>query len=229
MSRCLLLDLYCKAGGASQGYYDAGFDVVGVDIEPQPNYPFEFIQADALEYLAQYGFIYDVIAASPPCQRNSRLKALTTARNGDYPKSSEIDLIAPTRELCIKLGKPYVIENVVGAPLINPVMYCGSMFPELRVYRHRLFESNVPIVAPIHYPHRDTTPSAGNGVSPKGFISVCGTGGVKGMTSTEIVEYWSMAMGIDWMNRKELSQAIPPAFTEHIGLQIAKYYEWDKI
>jgi DNA (cytosine-5)-methyltransferase 1 len=229
MSRKLLLDLYCKAGGASVGYHNAGFDVVGVDIEPQPNYPFEFIQSDALVYLAENGHRFDVIASSPPCQRNSRLKSLTTARNGTYPKSEDVDLIAPTRELCIQLGKPYVIENVVGAPLINPVMYCGSMFPELRVYRHRLFESNIPIISPEHYPHNDRTPSAGNGMSPKGFISVCGTGGVKGMNSVEIVEYWSMAMGITWMTRKELSQAIPPAFTEHIGNQIIKYYGWEKI
>ena len=112
------------------------------------------------------------------------------------------------------------MENVVGAPLIEPITLCGSMFNGLKVYRHRLFEGSFDIEAPKHEPHRDRTPSAGNGISPKGFISVCGSGGVKGMNSKEIIEYWSMAMGIDWMTRKELAQAIPPAYTEYIGKQL---------
>jgi DNA (cytosine-5)-methyltransferase 1 len=221
--RCLylapkLLDLFCKAGGAGAGYHLAGFDVVGVDIEPQPHYPFEFIQADAIDYLKTADLSrFDVIHASPPCQAFSRIQSLGTARNGSY--RDHPDLVEPTRKLLINSGLPYIIENVAGAPLIDPIRLCGSMFG-LKVYRHRIFESNQFLLEPDHFPHRDSTPSAGNGKSPKGFICVCGTGGVRGMTAKEVMEYWSMAMGIDWMNRAELAQAIPPAFTECLGRQL---------
>lgn len=200
------------------GYHLAGFDVVGVDIEPQPNYPFKFIRGDALEYLAECGGCYDAIAASPPCQAFSRVQSLGAARNGSYPVHA--DLIEPTRLLLEDWGKPYVIENVEGAPLHNPAMLCGSMFPSLRVYRHRLFETNWLLMTPPHSPHRDTTPPAGNGLSPKGYISVCGSGGVKGMNSAQILKTWQEAMDIDWMNRRELAQAIPPAYTFFIGSQL---------
>jgi len=213
-----LLDLYSGGGGAGFGYALAGFEVTGVDIEPQPNYPFEFVQSDAVKYLAEYGHNFDVIHASPPCQRVSRVQFLSKARkNGGY--GDHKDHIHRTRKAIKKTGKPYVIENVPGAPLIAPITLCGSQF-NLKVYRHRLFESNITITAPPHFPHRDSTPSAGNGVSPKGFISVCGNGGVKGFNSKQILEYWSYAMGIDWMTRAELAQSIPPAFTHHIGIQI---------
>jgi DNA (cytosine-5)-methyltransferase 1 len=215
-----LLDLFCGAGGAGVGYHRAGFEVVGVDIKSQPHYPFEFHQADALEYLAEHGHEFDAIHASPPCQRYSRIQSLGKARNGTYP--DHVDLVEPTRELLQKIGLPYVIENVVGAPLIDPITLCGSQFPPLKVYRHRLFETSFPCAAPPHYPHRDRTPSAGNGASPKGFISVCGTGGVKGMNAQEIVDYWSTAMGIGWMARAELAQSIPPAYTEFIGRQLLR-------
>ena len=214
----LLLDTFCKAGGAGMGYHRAGFRVIGVDIEPQPNYPFMFIQADAVEFIERFGNQFDAIHASPPCQAHSRIASIGVARNGAYPEHQ--DLIAPTREALKTAGRPFVIENVVGAPLIDPITLCGSMFEGLKVYRHRLFECSFSIDAPKHEPHRDRTPSAGNGISPKGFISVCGSGGVKGMTSKEIIEYWSMAMGIDWMTRKELAQAIPPAYTEFIGRRL---------
>lgn len=220
-----LLDLFCKAGGCSVGYHRAGFEVIGVDIEPQPNYPYKFIQGDAIEILKSmlrnekkfHGHTFDVVHASPPCQKYSGIQGLAIARNGGYKE--HVDLVAPTRALLTAMRFPYVIENVVGAPLMNPITLCGSMF-DLKVYRHRLFESNMFLVAPDHFPHNDSTPSAGNGVSPKGFISICGTGGVRGMKAQEIIDYWSMAMGIDWMNRKELAQAIPPAYTEYIGLQL---------
>lgn len=219
----VILDLFCKAGGCSAGYVRAGFEIVGVDIEPQPNYPFKFIQMDAIEFLRTSDLSeFDAIHASPPCQKYSRVQSLGKARNGSYKEHP--DLVDPTRDLLIKIGKPYIIENVVGAPLINPITLCGSMF-DLKVYRHRLFETNFRVNVPQHTPHRDQTPSAGNGISPKGFISVCGTGGVKGMTAKEIISYWSYAMGIDWMNRKELAQAIPPAYTEFIGKQLMTYLE----
>lgn len=216
-----ILDLFCKAGGCSMGYHRAGFNVEGVDIEPQPNYPFEFQKMDSIEYLQTQDLSrFDAIHASPPCQRFSGIQLLSAARNGTYKEHA--DLIEPIRSLLQQAGKPYVIENVVGAPLDDTIMLCGSMFG-LKTYRHRIFESNVFMMPPMHEPHRDKTPPAGNGISPKGFISICGTGGVRGMTAKQILEYWSMAMGIDWMNRKELAQAIPPAYTEWIGQQLKQY------
>jgi DNA (cytosine-5)-methyltransferase 1 len=213
-----LLDLFCGAGGAAVGYSRAGFDeIIGVDINPQPHYPFEFIRGDALEYLRSHGAEFDAIHASPPCQFATRMASIGKARNGSYPE--HINFIPETRTEILKLHKPYVIENVSGARghLINPVMLCGSQFG-LHVYRHRFFECNFSVEQPPHYPHRDKTPSAGNGVSPKGFISVCGTGGVKGMKSNEIIKYWQYAMGIDWTSdRHEIAEAIPPAYTEYIG------------
>lgn len=200
------------------GYHRAGFDLIGVDIEQQPNYPFEFVKMDAVEYLQTQDLSqFAVIHASPPCQRFSGMQLLSAARNGSY--NEHADLIDPVRELLVQVGKPYVIENVIGAPLLNPIMLCGSMFG-LKTYRHRLFESNIFMMTPMHEPHRDQTPPAGNGISPKGFISVCGTGGVKGMTAKEILSYWSLAMDIDWMTRAELAQAIPPAYTEWIGREL---------
>ena len=144
-----LLDLFCCAGGAAKGYSDAGFEVVGVDINPQPNYPFEFIQADVLNM--DIGFLqdFDAIHASPPCQSYSDLAKRN--RNADaHPR-----LIEPVREMLDKSGRPYVIENVEGAPLQNPIVLCGTMFKGLRVIRHRLFEANFPLVAPEHIPHKE--------------------------------------------------------------------------
>lgn len=225
-----LLDLFCGAGGAAEGYRRAGFtEIVGVDFVPQPNYPFMFLQMNAIDALksmaydegrAFYQFArgFDLIHASPPCQKHSRLKKLGEARNGAYPE--HVDHVAETRELLKVIGTPYVIENVEGAPLLDLIKLCGSMWPALRVYRHRLFECSFPVAQPVHRPHDDKTPSVGLGMSPKGFISVCGEGGVKGMKAPEILAYWRYAMGISWMKtRKELALAIPPAFTEYIGSQ----------
>lgn len=198
-----LLDLFCGAGGAAVGYHRAGFDeIVGVDTAFQKRYPFEFVQGDALEYVAEYGHEFDLIHASPPCQ------AFTTINvwKRDYP-----DLIAETRELLAAAGRPYAIENVPGAPLINPVVLCGAMF-DLKVYRHRHFEVSPWLLMPPHIPHRDNTPGAGRGLSDKGFISIAG--------HMNNVEYCKIAMDIDWMVGSELSQAIPPAYTQYIGRQI---------
>jgi DNA (cytosine-5)-methyltransferase 1 len=142
-----LLDLYCKAGGASKGYADAGFDVVGIDIKKQKRYPYEFIQADCLEILQDLNYLrtFDVIAASPPCQTHSRTQHL---RNAQGKSTDKVDLIPQTRKALIESGVTYVIENVPGAPLINPVQFCGSSFG-LKVRRHRLFESNVGIVGSV--------------------------------------------------------------------------------
>ena len=142
-----LLDLYCKAGGASKGYSDAGFEVVGIDIKKQKRYPYEFIKADCLEILQDLDYLrtFDVIAASPPCQTHSRTKHLRDAQGGTTTK---LDLIPQTRAALIESGVPYVIENVPGAPLINPVQFCGSSFG-LKVRRHRLFESSIEITGSV--------------------------------------------------------------------------------
>jgi DNA (cytosine-5)-methyltransferase 1 len=187
------------------GYYQAGFDVTGVDIAPQKHYPFAFIQADALEYSAERGREYDIIHASPPCQGYSRLMRLPWMRDRQYPM-----LIEDVRTLLRATGRRYVIENVVGAPLIDPLTLCGAMFG-LKVYRHRLFESNVDMLAPCHAPHRDRL-LKNHGPSPKGFIMVAGN-------QFRLAD-GSKAMGIDWMTCRELSQAIPPAYTRWIGEQL---------
>ena len=236
MNKPRLLDLFSGAGGAAVGYHRAGFEVVvGIDNKPQKNYPFLFVQMDALEalrILIDGGYIvdnkgnkwylsdFDVIHASPPCQAYTNLRHLGIARNGSY-LDSHPRLIKPLQELLDGMDKPYVIENVTGArrQLRNPVMLCGKHFG-LKTYRHRWFETKPFMLAPSHGPHKDQTPSAGHGISPKGFISIAGNGGVKGLKGRSIVEYWSLAMGIDWMTRPELAEAIPPAYTEFIGLRI---------
>lgn len=202
-----LLDLFCGAGGAGEGYRRAGFEVTGVDIKAQPNYKAgKFIQADALDYVAQYGWMYDAIAASPPCQRYSRMTPRKYRDN--HP-----DLIPLVRFWLEAIGVPYAIENVELAPLRNPVMVCGEQLG-LKVYRHRLFESNVYLMGIPHSPHRDQTPRSGHdNASPKGFITLSGG------RSTEITQ---KAMGIDWMTGNELRQAIPPAYTEFIGSQLMR-------
>jgi DNA (cytosine-5)-methyltransferase 1 len=135
-----LLDLYCGAGGAAMGYHRAGFEVVGVDINPQKHYPFEFHQGDAIEYLREQGKEFDVIHASPPCQRYS--KSVKKINRKNHP-----DLIFNTRTQLITSCRPYIIENVPGSPLINPIVLCGTMFG-LDVKRHRLFESNAILTNP---------------------------------------------------------------------------------
>lgn len=211
VSRPRLLDLYCKAGGCSMGYHRAGFDVVGVDIEPQPNYPFEFYQADALTYSLD-GF--DAYHASPPCPGYSVLAAMHPDR--EWPL-----LIEPTRERLIATGKPYVIENVETAPLSRcpdlfgnyGVMLCGSMF-KLGVdrgylRRHRLFETSFPIPQPdCHHKGR--------------AVGVYGHGGHTGKHRMLYRAEAAEAMQIDWMNRDEMCQAIPPAYTEYIGKFLMK-------
>jgi DNA (cytosine-5)-methyltransferase 1 len=216
MNRPRLLDLFSGAGGAGMGYHLAGFDVVGVDKEPMPRYPFEFHQADALEYLADHGHKFDAIHASCPCQSFLNLGAVNRAlgRTYDYP-----NLIGPTRELLIAIGKPYVIENVESARghLVNPVRICGTAL-DLPLRRHRLFESNVPMFGLACQHKRFNVPRYWTGWRPNGehrlstVVQVYGNGG----DSHE----WPAAMGIDWMNRDELAEAIPPAMTEFIGLQL---------
>lgn len=220
-----LLDLFCKAGGCSAGYAKAGFEVTGVDINPQPNYPYEFIQADALEVLRDKEVIaqFDLIAASPPCQAHSKARSLSVARNGGK-YGDHADLIPETRRLLIESGKPYIIENVAGSPLIDPIKLFGSQFKNLYTQRERWFESNMPLVEPATERVKMKTPAAGNGLGEDGSISICGSGGVRGLNAKQIRLYWGFAMGgIDWMSRPELAEAIPPAYTEFLGLQAKAY------
>jgi DNA (cytosine-5)-methyltransferase 1 len=210
LMRPILLDLFCGGGGCSVGYHRAGFDVVGVDIKPQPHYPFEFHQADALEFCYLYGAKFWAIHASPPCQKYSIARNLKTART-DHP-----DLIEDTRKALVETGRPYVIENVPGAPLVNPLMLCGSMFG-LGVIRHRLFESSPEFYyAPASCRHGDVLPmwwKSRRRALAQGkrfeYITVAG--------KSFLMHEAKAAMGIDWMTRDEITQAIPPAYTEYIG------------
>ncbi len=217
-----LLDLFCGAGGCSVGYAQAGFDVVGVDIDPQPNYPFEFVQADALEFLEGlivYGvgsapYSFDAIHASPPCQAYTSLKSVRSEY--DYP-----DLLGPTRKLLNQTGLPYVIENVPGSPIVGSLMLCGSSFglgsDGRYLRRHRYFELNWPLhtlVPPCD--HRR-----------KGAILVAGhTSVTTHKPNGQMRSYQgnkderAEAMGIDWMTTGEIAEAIPPAYTEFIGAQL---------
>jgi DNA (cytosine-5)-methyltransferase 1 len=212
-NRPRLLDLFSGAGGAAMGYYRAGFDVVGVDIKPQPRYPFTFVQGDALEYCAAHGYEFDVIHASPPCQAYSVTKSI---HNNDHPA-----LVDATRDVLIATSKIYVIENVVGAPLRNPLMLCGSMFAGLRVYRHRLFECNPQLfMAPATCHHSFKMPAS------KGqYHELNGDNFITCVGHNFKAEDGRIAMGIDWMTRAELSQAIPPAYTEYIGGQLLQHME----
>lgn len=205
-----LLDLYCKAGGASMGYHLAGFDVIGIDIKLQKRYPFEFIQADALEVLADKSFIaqFDVIAASPPCQTHSATRHL---RNAQGKGTDKVDLIPQTRKALIDSGKTYIIENVVGAPLIDPILLCGSSF-DLKVRRHRLFESNVPLVGKA-CDHKSQGKPVGIYGSMRDEIP-------NGGHTAKSIEQAREAMGIDWMIWGELVEAIPPVYTKWIGEQL---------
>ena len=222
-----LLDLFCGAGGCAAGYVRAGFEVHGVDHRPMPRYlrsgASSFTQADALEYLAAHGHEFDAIHASPPCQRYSVATKANPGRSEEHP-----DLVVPVRDLLVSIGVPYVIENVMGAPMQGwSLMLCGSMFG-LLVQRHRLFESSVLILSPGGCRHGEYVGDYPCGRSNQSLrvgersrvVHVYGHGGSCGDR-----DLWSRAMGIDWMTMKEMSQAIPPAYTESIGRQLLRAIE----
>lgn len=199
-----LLDLFCGAGGAAMGYRRAGFQVVGVDHRPQKHYPFDFHQADALEYCAEHGHEYDAIHASPPCQRYSVCTPLKY-------RAGHPDLIGVTRNALISSGVFYIIENVENARrlLINPVNLCGSMFG-LRIWRHRFFETSFPVFQML--------PPCNHGFIP---VLITGTTRRRGYARKDTpVAVRRIAIGIPWMTTTELDDAIPPAYTEWIGSRL---------
>jgi DNA (cytosine-5)-methyltransferase 1 len=202
-----LLDLFCGAGGAAMGYHRAGFEVVGVDIEPQPRYPFHFVQADALSYVREWGYTFAAIHASPPCQ------AYSTATR-DYTRHP--DLYEPTRNLLLGTGLPWVIENVIGAPYSSGVVLCGSMFGLEAdgewLQRHRNFETSWLLMQPEH---RHTNPQRAITVTGKSYLSETRTVGRHSRQGTFALA--KRLMDVGWMTRKELSEAIPPAYTEWVG------------
>jgi DNA (cytosine-5)-methyltransferase 1 len=215
MTRRRALDLFCKAGGASAGYHRAGFDVVGVDIAPQPRYPFEFVRGDALEVGAELlaSGRFDVVVGSPPCHDHGRFRAM-------WPEHGTGWLVAATRHLFERSGLPWVIENVPGAPLRDPLVLCGSMFGlgttcsdgvHRQLRRHRLFESSLTLAAPGPCDHTDASVGVyghgGGGTAPRGEYN--------GAKAERVA-----AMGIDWMTNIELAQAIPPAYTEWVGSRL---------
>jgi DNA (cytosine-5)-methyltransferase 1 len=202
-----LIDLFCGAGGCSAGYARAGFEVVGVDLEPQPNYPFEFYQADALEVLATWDLSsYAAMHASPICYAWSKMRDCRPGSKDDQP-----DLITPIRPMLQSIGLPYVIENVPGAPLVNPIRICGSGLG-LKVQRHRDFECSFPVWGvPCAHGQNPWNPEYGHSTGRKRRrVPVIGEWRIPLRLQQE-------AMGIDWMTLPELTESIPPAYTEYIG------------
>jgi len=224
MIRPRLLDLFCGAGGAAMGYHRAGFDVVGVDINPQPNYPFEFHQADALDVLEELfdsgiprllpASDFDAIHASPPCQAYSVTTNFRPENRTKYP-----ELVAPVREHLWDSGLPYVIENVPGSDLNGYVQICGSGLG-MRIQRHRWFESNVALWAvPCAHGQNQWDAALKHSTGRKRRrVVVIGEYRIPLDTQKE-------AMGVDWMTLEELSESIPPAYTQWIGEQLMAHLE----
>lgn len=203
-----VLDLYCGAGGASMGYHLAGFEVTGIDVKHGKRYPFTYKRMSVLDLTPDDLQGFDFIHASPPCQTFSITKNLRIAQGKSTDK---LDLLDPTRKLLIQSGKPYVIENVKGAPLINAVQLCGSSFG-LKVRRHRLFESNLPIYG-SECDHKTQGRPVGVYGSMKDEIP-------NGGKTAESLQEGRQAMGINWMLWGELVEAIPPIYTQYIGQQV---------
>jgi DNA (cytosine-5)-methyltransferase 1 len=210
----ILLDAYCGAGGSARGYQLAGFYVVGVDVAPQPRYAGdELHRGDAIEFIRRHGREFDAIHASPPCQAYSRMRHLPWLRDREYPL-----LIEPTIATLRAIGRPWVLENVEDAPLPSAIILCGTMFG-LPTYRHRKFESSVRLLAPPHHKHTVVIGSGRNFNDRRkgnaaGFVTVAGNNTGKAVAAR--------ALGIDWMSRAELGQAIPPDYCEFVGRQLLR-------
>ena len=205
-----LLDLYCGVGGASVGYHQAGFEIYGVDLKHGKRYPYTYLRADVLDVLTDEEYInqFDVIHASPPCQTHSITQHL---RNAQGKTTSKLDLIPETREALIASGKPYIIENVPGSPLINPIQLCGSSFG-LKVRRHRLFESNLSLIG-SECLHKEQGRPVGVYGSLRDDIP-------HGGKTADSIDQAREAMGISWAIWSELVEAIPPLYTSYLGNQI---------
>ena len=217
MSRPRLLDACCCAGGATKGYQRAGFHVTGVDVAAQPHYCGDvFVQGDAVQFIRDHGHEFDAIHASPPCQTYSGMTNCRPGLAADYP-----DLIDVIRFEAQQHRKPWIIENVAGSGLprqadmfgANGLELCGAMFGRA-LYRHRLFETSFPIAAPHHPRHLVPASKAGHW-KPGTVISVAG--------NCYPVALARDVMDIDWTNRHELAEAIPPYFTEFIGAELRQH------
>lgn len=208
-----ILDAYCCQGGASAGYVTAGFEIVGVDLNPQSRYPYAFKKSDAVKFILEYGHEFDAIHASPPCQRFSKAQRIQGRKHPD--------LISATRDACRAIGVPYVIENVEDArnELINPAMLCGQFF-NLHTYRHRLFETSFPIEVPFHFAHPNRTIKMGRAVQPGDYYHAVG--------NFSGVPYIRKDMGVPWMNRDGIRECIPPLYAAFIGQQLAKHLQEKK-
>lgn len=207
----VLLDAFCDSGGATRGYQDAGFYVIGVDIRPQPRYVGDqFFQGDAVAFIAEHGAEFDAIHASPPCQRYSLAQRI---QSREHP-----DLIAPTRAALTATGRPWVIENVPGSPLNDAVELCGAMFA-LRTYRHRLFEAGGGFAfdAPAHPAHTARNAKMGRPVRDGEFIHVVG--------NFSNVALAREVMGMPWATRDELREAIPTAYTRFVGTHLMTHLD----
>lgn len=235
MSRPRLLDLFCGQGGAAAGYIAAGFDVTGVDLANHAKrYPGEFIQSDAIAFLAAHGSAFDVIHASPPCQGYS----IATAGNPEA-RAKHVRLIAATRELLHLTGRPWVIENVEQArsQMVDPTLLCGRMFGlatndedglPLVLDRHRLFESNVPLVVPAHSKHGSEQVAGVYGGSRRSSKPNATPADDryaaryerKGGYVPRSIRVQQQLLGIDWMTVKGMQESIPPVYAQHIGMQL---------
>lgn len=227
-----MLDLFCGEGGAGRGWQLAGFEVTGVDLAKRCSgrYPGRFIRGDAVAFAEKYAGDFDVVGASPPCKVHTSLAVLHPEDTGAmlFPLPTHEDLIPATRAALVASGRPWVIENVPGAPLIDPVILCGSMFGLgavcedgwRQLQRHRLFESSVPLVAPGPCQHGEKT------------VGVYGNGGgglaaaVRGYKAT--LREATDALRTPWMSREGVSQAIPPAYTEWLGAQLLAHLRNEK-
>lgn len=206
------LDLYCKGGGAALGYKMAGYNVLGVDKDDQPDYPFWRVKADAIWFGHNFGYLFALIHASPPCQDYTEATLQWRMNGYEYD-----DLIAETRTVLRKIGRPYVIENVPAAAhlLVNPLLLCGTMF-NLYVTRHRYFECSPELwFSPLSCRH--ALPNVKMGRKPKRFEEY-----IQPVGHFSDVEYAQIAMGIPWLGQDGLREAIPPAFTHYIGSQMIR-------
>jgi DNA (cytosine-5)-methyltransferase 1 len=207
MSRPRALVAFCCQGGEAMGYHQAGFEVIGVDIDPQPRFPFEFHRGDAIEFVKEHGHEFDVIVGGPPCQAHTKAQRIQGRK---HPR-----LIGPFREVLIATGLPYVIENVEEArdELIDPKMLCGTMFG-LKTDRHRLFETNWPLTVPEHIGGKHIGEHTKMGRPWKPGTLYQAVGNFSG------VEFVRQDLGVPWMNRDGIRECIPPAYAQFIGEQL---------